>query len=213
MLAASATPPLPPADLWRCLTPCVRVQALWKGNGVTMVHRLPYSAINFFTYEHLLRHLSGTGFDEAAEARDAGTALTPAGVRHRLAAGAGAGLVACASTYPLDLVRTRLATQTTTNIRYTGMRHALRSIYAEEGALGLYRGLGATLVGPVFGHQLCSLRRAAEACHTQGAVSTARGAGHGCRLCRGGGVCPVLLPSRPGAQTHAAGGCARDCAL
>ena len=147
MLAASATPPLPPADLWRCLTPCVRVQALWKGNGVTMVHRLPYSAINFFTYEHLLRHLSGTGFDEAAEARDAGTALTPAGVRHRLAAGAGAGLVACASTYPLDLVRTRLATQTTTNIRYTGMRHALRSIYAEEGALGLYRGLGATLVG------------------------------------------------------------------
>ena len=125
----------------------MRVQALWKGNGVTMVHRLPYSAINFFTYEHLLRHLSGTGFDEAAEARDAGTALTPAGVRHRLAAGAGAGLVACASTYPLDLVRTRLATQTTTNIRYTGMRHALRSIYAEEGALGLYRGLGATLVG------------------------------------------------------------------
>lgn len=112
-----------------------------------MVHRLPYSAINFFTYEHLLRHLSGSGFDDSADSRDPGSTLTSAGVRHRLAAGAGAGLVACATTYPLDLVRTRLATQTTTNVRYTGMRHALRSIYTEEGAMGLYRGLGATLIG------------------------------------------------------------------
>lgn len=25
--------------------------ALWKGNGVTIVHRLPYSAVNFWAYE------------------------------------------------------------------------------------------------------------------------------------------------------------------
>jgi len=120
-------------------------QALWKGNGVTVVHRLPYSAINFFTYESLLQRLSGVGFDDAGTPGD-GPVATAAGVRHRLAAGAGAGMVACAATYPLDLVRTRLATQTT-HVKYTGMRHALRSIHAEEGVLGLYRGLGATLIG------------------------------------------------------------------
>lgn len=27
------------------------VMALWKGNGVTIVHRLPYSAVNFWAYE------------------------------------------------------------------------------------------------------------------------------------------------------------------
>jgi len=55
-------------------------------------------------------------------------------------------MIACAATYPLDLVRTRLATQTTT-ARYHGLRHCLSSIAAEDGFLGLYRGLGATLVG------------------------------------------------------------------
>jgi hypothetical protein len=27
------------------------VRAFWKGNGVTVVHRLPYSAVSFFAYE------------------------------------------------------------------------------------------------------------------------------------------------------------------
>jgi len=55
-------------------------------------------------------------------------------------------VLACAATYPLDLVRTRLATQTTT-LRYAGVLHCLTSIHGAEGARGLYRGLGATLAG------------------------------------------------------------------
>lgn len=27
-------------------------RAFWKGNMVTIVHRLPYSAVNFYAYEH-----------------------------------------------------------------------------------------------------------------------------------------------------------------
>lgn len=26
-------------------------RAFWKGNGVTIIHRLPYSSVNFFAYE------------------------------------------------------------------------------------------------------------------------------------------------------------------
>lgn len=47
--------------------------------------------------------------------------------------------------YPLDLVRTRLAAQTR-GAYYHGITHTLRTIVADEGAAGLYRGLGATLL-------------------------------------------------------------------
>jgi solute carrier family 25 phosphate transporter 23/24/25/41 len=47
--------------------------------------------------------------------------------------------------YPLDLVRTRLAAQTSHSY-YTGISQALRTIVADEGARGLYRGLGPTLL-------------------------------------------------------------------
>ena len=104
------------------------------------MHRLPYSALNFMAYEHLMLALSA---GRPGRHRDDGSAQA---VAHRLISGAGAGVVACAATYPLDLVRTRLATQTT-QVRYLGVQHCLSSIYAAEGPRGLYRGLGATLVG------------------------------------------------------------------
>lgn len=50
----------------------------------------------------------------------------------------------CYQAYPLDLVRTRFAAQTTKRY-YLGINHALQTIVQEEGLRGLYRGLGATL--------------------------------------------------------------------
>jgi hypothetical protein len=47
--------------------------------------------------------------------------------------------------YPLDLVRTRLAVQTQGHY-YHGILPTLQRIVADEGAVGLYRGLGATLL-------------------------------------------------------------------
>ncbi|EFN56052.1 hypothetical protein CHLNCDRAFT_35348 [Chlorella variabilis] len=111
--------------------------ALWKGNGVTIIHRLPYSATNFWVYEHVnelwKRHIPSQGAWAAGD------------VARRLVAGGVAGMSACALAYPLDLVRTRLAAQTTRSY-YTGIGHALRTIVADEGARGLYRGLGPTLL-------------------------------------------------------------------
>ncbi len=54
-------------------------------------------------------------------------------------------LLSVKQAYPLDLVRTRLSAQTKTQY-YTGIVHALRTIVRDEGARGLYRGLGATLL-------------------------------------------------------------------
>jgi hypothetical protein len=98
-----------------------------------VLHRFPYSGINFFAFERIKR-LIGTGHD----ATD--TALT------RMISGAGAGAIACIACYPLDLVRTRLATQTrTSTMHYSGIQHALARIWMEEGFFGLYRGVGTTL--------------------------------------------------------------------
>ncbi|KAG6516848.1 hypothetical protein ZIOFF_020221 [Zingiber officinale] len=64
----------------------------------------------------------------------------------RLFAGGLAGITAASATYPLDLVRTRLAAQTRT-MYYRGMSHALYTICRDEGMRGLYKGIGATLLG------------------------------------------------------------------
>ncbi|KDO57951.1 hypothetical protein CISIN_1g018298mg [Citrus sinensis] len=57
-----------------------------------------------------------------------------------------AGMTAASATYPLDLVRTRLAAQRQA-IYYKGIWHSFQTICREEGFLGLYKGLGATLLG------------------------------------------------------------------
>ena len=154
------------------------VRALWKGNGVTVLHRLPYSSINFYAYENIMDWLEGEGaFVKTANGakqggeskrrgtdagRGAETTTTtdsendenqPRGgvglgwdVSRRLLAGGSAGMIACALTYPLDLVRTRLAAQTTTR-HYDGLVNALFVIGRDEGVRGLYRGLAPTLTG------------------------------------------------------------------
>jgi len=112
------------------------LSALWKGNGVTIVHRLPYSAANFWTYEKInelwKQNLPAQG------------PLAIGDVARRLVAGGIAGLSACTLAYPLDLVRTRLAAQTTHHY-YHGISHTLSTIVKQDGLRGLYRGLAATL--------------------------------------------------------------------
>jgi|TARA_B110000971_G_scaffold206225_1_gene229306 solute carrier family 25 phosphate transporter 23/24/25/41 len=161
----------------RALSKIVReegVRALWKGNGVTVLHRLPYSSINFYAYENIMDWLEGEGAfahtgpgvgkdegggegkgksngdDESSNLNHNQNATKKIGlgwdVARRLLAGGSAGMIACTLTYPLDLVRTRLAAQTTTK-HYSGLTNALVTIAKEEGIRGLYRGLAPTLAG------------------------------------------------------------------
>ncbi|KAL6977405.1 hypothetical protein U1Q18_026203 [Sarracenia purpurea var. burkii] len=115
-------------------------RAFWKGNLVTIAHRLPYSSISFYAFErykNLLQHFLGMESQRENVGAD---------VFIRLLGGGLAGITAASLTYPLDLVRTRLAAQTNV-IYYRGIWHALRTISREEGVFGLYKGLGATLLG------------------------------------------------------------------
>ncbi|PCH43717.1 mitochondrial carrier [Wolfiporia cocos MD-104 SS10] len=70
-----------------------------RGNGINCLRIVPYSAVQFTTYEQLKKWFTNYGE----------TALdTPT----RLAAGALAGITSVCSTYPLDLVRSRLSIAT-----------------------------------------------------------------------------------------------------
>ncbi|KVI09887.1 Mitochondrial carrier domain-containing protein [Cynara cardunculus var. scolymus] len=194
------------ASIWHEASRIIREEgfrAFWKGNLVTITHRLPYSSISFYAFEHyknvgtnalswkflhlnidflcnltvirfdnslcsllmlqLLQQMSGVETHETNFGND---------VFVRLAAGGLAGVTAASVTYPLDLIRTRLSAQVRifgmhficiffffslllihllvlqTNVNYyRGIWHALHTISREEGIFGLYKGLGACLLG------------------------------------------------------------------
>ncbi|CCM00417.1 uncharacterized protein FIBRA_02447 [Fibroporia radiculosa] len=70
-----------------------------RGNGINCLRIIPYSAVQFTTYEQLKQLFTGYGATELD---------TPT----RLAAGALAGITSVCATYPLDLVRSRLSIAT-----------------------------------------------------------------------------------------------------
>ncbi|KAM3580835.1 hypothetical protein VKS41_006892 [Umbelopsis sp. WA50703] len=116
-----------------------------RGNGTNVVRIVPYSATQFAAYEQFKTMLMEPGKTELDTAR-------------RLTAGALAGLVSVACTYPLDIVRTRLAVQSATlsgnaststvKVKQPGIMRTMSAIYYTEGGIsGLYRGLWPTLLG------------------------------------------------------------------
>lgn len=115
-------------------------RAFWKGNLVTIAHRVPYSSVNFYAYEEyksLLKSIPGLDGRDGKVGADVFVHFTGGGL---------AGITAASATYPLDLVRTRLAAQRNT-MYYRGIWHSFSTICRDEGFFGLYKGLGATLLG------------------------------------------------------------------
>lgn len=109
------------------------VVGFFKGNGTNIVRIVPYSAVQFATYETSKRFL--TGGDVQKEER----------TTVKLASGATAGICSVVATYPLDLVRTRLSLpgETPRTIALT-----MRQVVATEGGWrALYKGLVPTVAG------------------------------------------------------------------
>lgn len=111
--------------------------SLWRGNSATMVRVIPYAAIQFCSHDQYKRLLGGYfGFQ--------GKALPPF---PRFLAGSLAGTTAVMLTYPLDMVRARMAV--TPREMYSNIMHVFARISQEEGIRTLYRGFIPTILGVV----------------------------------------------------------------
>ncbi|XP_039766039.1 mitochondrial coenzyme A transporter SLC25A42 [Ornithorhynchus anatinus] len=111
--------------------------SLWRGNSATMVRVIPYAAIQFCAHEEY-KQLLGRYFGFQGEA------LPP---WPRLLAGALAGTTAASLTYPLDLVRARMAV--TPKEMYGNIFHVFIRMSREEGLKTLYRGFAPTVLGVI----------------------------------------------------------------
>eukprot|EP00957_Ditylum_brightwellii_P116857 8913967-Ditylum_brightwellii.AAC.1 len=119
------------------------VLSLWKGNGTSVLHRFPFSAINFYVYENVLDALNGI---QRPWEGDEDERSLPDATFSRFIAGSLAGSTACIACYPLDLIRTRITTELPGNERYKGIIDAFTKTLQTEGFAGLYSGLGPTLL-------------------------------------------------------------------
>ncbi|GAB2293365.1 Mitochondrial carrier protein CoAc1 [Dionaea muscipula] len=125
------------------------IQGLYKGNGASVLRIVPYAAVHYMSYEQyralLLNNCDWIGTGPIVD----------------LLAGSASGGTAVLCTYPLDLVRTKLAYQVVDNREifrksasyihsspsYHGIQDVFRQVYKEGGVRALYRGVGPTLAG------------------------------------------------------------------
>jgi len=106
---------------------------LWKGNTATLIRVYPYAAIQFLSYEQFKKLIIT---DHTKK---------PHPLEH-LVCGSLAGMSAVTFTYPLDLIRARMASQVEHNV-YRNVFHGLYVMYKEEGLKAWFRGMRPTIQG------------------------------------------------------------------
>ncbi|EXB38820.1 Graves disease carrier protein [Morus notabilis] len=123
------------------------VLGFYRGNGASVARIVPYAALHYMAYEQYRRWIIDT-FPDVWR----GPGLD-------LVAGSFAGGTAVLFTYPLDLVRTKLAYQVVDSSKlsvqalanneqvYKGILHCFSKNYKEAGIRGLYRGVAPSLYG------------------------------------------------------------------
>lgn len=144
------------------------IRGIYKGYGATLASFGPFSALYFMFYEqckyqsreHISRermqHVDTTiSNDLETPVKDGDLPLL-----HLIACSAGAGALASWLTSPLDMAKLRLQVQrgqaaasagsstaiTNPTTQYHGMIDCLRSVFAEGGVRGLFRGAGARVI-------------------------------------------------------------------
>ncbi|XP_057435234.1 probable envelope ADP,ATP carrier protein, chloroplastic [Lotus japonicus] len=104
------------------------IRGYWKGNLPQVIRVIPYSAVQLFAYEIYKKIFRGQNGE-----------LSVVG---RLTAGAFAGMTSTFITYPLDVLRLRLAVEP----GYRTMSEVALSMLREEGVASFYKGLGPSLI-------------------------------------------------------------------
>ncbi|KFH73499.1 hypothetical protein MVEG_00715 [Podila verticillata NRRL 6337] len=144
------------------------IKGLWKGNMAAEYLYLTYSGIQFLVYSQtklLLAKTAKMSAEKAALIKDSAAATTKipgatatvaaplsavsviasSSAIQSFIAGANAGIIATACTYPFDLLRTRFAIQRDVKV-YTGIIQACRHIFKQDGIPGFYRGMSPALI-------------------------------------------------------------------
>ncbi|KAB1996409.1 hypothetical protein ES319_D13G229300v1 [Gossypium barbadense] len=123
------------------------VMGFYRGNGASVARIVPYAALHYMTYEQYRRWII-----DSFPGIGRGPVLD-------LVAGSFAGGTAVLFTYPLDLVRTKLAYQVVgppkINVKglvnteqvYNGILDCFSKTYRGSGLRGLYRGVAPSLYG------------------------------------------------------------------
>lgn len=107
------------------------IKGFWKGNGVNCIKLFPETAIRFYVYEFLR-----AAFNIDTQHADIIT---------RFLTGSIAGLVSQSIIYPLEVVKTRMALSEVGV--YTSILDVFRKTIKNEGWIGLYRGMFASMLG------------------------------------------------------------------
>eukprot|EP01006_Ploeotia_vitrea_P057876 TRINITY_DN68415_c0_g1_i1.p1 TRINITY_DN68415_c0_g1~~TRINITY_DN68415_c0_g1_i1.p1 ORF type:complete len:300 (+),score=6.55 TRINITY_DN68415_c0_g1_i1:51-950(+) len=103
------------------------ILAFWKGNGVSVARTVPYIGIAYGTFDFFQKQVN---------------LLISDAVISRFCAGSLSGVLAAVCTYPLDVVRSRMAASRV-------VKGYAETATAGEGYKWLFRGIGPTLVGVV----------------------------------------------------------------
>ncbi|CAL9085530.1 unnamed protein product [Musa acuminata var. zebrina] len=105
------------------------IKGYWKGNLPQVIRIIPYSAVQLFSYE-LYKKLFSKKDGELS-------------IVGRLVAGACAGMTSTLVTYPLDVLRLRLAVEPGCRT----MSQVALNMLRDEGLASFYSGLGPSLIG------------------------------------------------------------------
>ena len=108
------------------------IRGYFRGNGTYLIRTLPYSAIQFLTFEQTNNYLANNNINKS--------------IRY-LISGASAGFTSLTFTYPLEVIRTRLTIQSRQNPEYTGITNAYTKIVQTEGIKGLFKGYTMSCMG------------------------------------------------------------------
>lgn len=109
--------------------------ALWRGNTAMVLHRFPYSGVMFMSHERFKDLFESSGRFGTKQCVFCSSALS--------------SLIAVSIAYPLDVIRTRLTTETKNTFHYRTIGRALVLIREEEGVRGFYRGLPLSLLSVI----------------------------------------------------------------
>ncbi|XP_061338561.1 mitochondrial arginine transporter BAC2-like [Gastrolobium bilobum] len=111
------------------------LRGIYRGLGITMLRDAPAYGFYFWTYDYAREKLHPGCRESCQESLN--TVLIAGGL---------AGVASWVSSYPFDVIKTRLQAQTPSSLKYKGIVDCFRKSIKEEGYVVLWRGIGTAVI-------------------------------------------------------------------